>query len=155
MFALHSLSHPEYMGRHNVGINLNIIFLTMPDKFFVTQQVMHEVRLVRIQPQFRNRDMDPSALRVIGIEIYHDNNNIGYIFTRLSETHEIIIFSVIKLHIPCILKGWIFFSYFIDPRNKVFKISFPVLFLGMEIFFLPLYCLLHKKFKRRPVYTII
>src|SRR4030043_1483414 len=84
---------------------------------------MNLIRSIRIYPQILHRNLDPTGLPVMRIEIDHDNDYIIEIFIMFAVTDDLIIVDRVKFQAPVVMEGRIFLADTVDPGNKFLEIA--------------------------------
>ena len=78
---------------------------------------MNQVRLLSVNIQFLNRNLNPSGMSVKRIKIDHNENAVRKVLSHLSVEKEIFIVHLVEIEIPRGLEGNIFSPRFIYPGN--------------------------------------
>ena len=143
LFSFESLSDLENVGRPDLRIELDKISFTLPDVLVVAKKVMNQVGLGRIQSPLIHGNVDPSRLRMKGVEIDHDQDEVRQIGGGLSVKKEGIIIHLINAEIPSGVEGRVLSPDLINFCNKFVEVPrftpvpvFYLVLLGMEIFLL-------------------
>lgn len=152
----------QNVSRHNTRIELDIILMPMPDILVVTELIMQQVRLVRIDLQILKGQSHPARLGMIRIEIDQRNRNIRQIVGHLAVTEDYVVIHLEELQITSLLQGGIFQPASInalDDRSNIARLSqvplFDFILLAVEIFFFAFDRVGQTKFERWPVNSII
>ena len=75
----------EYMRRHLVWIQQDIIVRSPPREYSVCKEIMRFKAFVLLKPKVFHRKICPGALRIIHIQIYDHYQNIGLYLLAVAE----------------------------------------------------------------------
>ena len=74
--AAHSSPNTEDMSGDKLWVEFNVVPGFLPEITGVAQEVMHLVRLLRINIQVIKRELYPAGLSVMRIEVHNHQNNV-------------------------------------------------------------------------------
>src|ERR1700744_1312976 len=90
LFRAHSSPHFEDVRRQDRRVQFNVIPSAVPKVSRVGQQVVYLVSLIRSKLEICQRNLDPTRLLVMRIQIYDYENNIGQIVGGLAVGNELV-----------------------------------------------------------------
>ena len=120
-FAADPTPQPEDMSRNHVWVKFNKVSGSIPEKASITQKIMDLVGMLWQNPQSLEIELQPAAVSVMGVEVHHNQDNIGEVIRVFAVGYDFLIVHGVKVQIPVTLKGWILTPDLIDPGNEVFE----------------------------------
>src|SRR5918996_6288781 len=82
---------------------------------------MDLVGQVGVKPERLEREIDPTRLPVVGIQIDHNQDKLGEIFCAFTIADDRIVIDGMKAQTPSVLKSTVFLADTVDPGDKILE----------------------------------
>src|SRR5262245_13788141 len=89
--GLDAASHTENVCRHRVRVEGDVVARAMPEIVRIAEEIVHLIRCVGIEPELRQRHLDPSGLDVMRVEIHGDEYEVAQIRCGLRVKQQMLV----------------------------------------------------------------
>ena len=93
------------MCRNELRIQSHVVAMALPQVPFASQQVVDLVGMVRRKAQFLDRQFHPTRLRMVGVEVHHDQNRVLPVFALPAVAQQLVVVDRMKAQVAVALQG--------------------------------------------------
>src|SRR5439155_16673192 len=100
-------SDPEDMTGNHGWIQVHIVSRALPQITGAAQEVVYLVGFVSGEPKLLKGNLKPSRMHVMGIQVDHDQNDIGQILGVLAIANKLVVLDSMKSQAPVMMQRWV------------------------------------------------
>src|SRR6266481_3110355 len=108
VFRTHAPPDTKDVGGQALRVELDVVARTSPDVAHVGQQIVHLIRLARVEVKSVQRQIDPCGLSPSWIQIHHYDDDVQQIVGDLSVDDNLVVVRGMKTQAPVAVQGQVF-----------------------------------------------
>src|SRR5713101_3926361 len=109
----------EDVSRSTAGIQFHIITGPLPEVARIAEQFVHLIRLLGVESEDLEREVHPTGVGMVGVEVHHDQDHVRAVCGALTVTDELIIIDGMKMQAPVAVQSGILPPDAIHPGDKI------------------------------------